>query len=240
MRKNEMLAGRIKAAVDGNADAKACVAELKAFNLSYRQDLVQAVRQENYERIENMLNTYHRLRKTLALLPRTEMDVIHYEAGAFCGTYRVFMDLEEVVLEKEKIRKQSSLLGRKHVTDILDYLYYNPYARQKSIAEGVNVQANYLSEIMNRLLDAGYVERYGKNKSTQYCLTRSGKKVCSVSCQKEEKTDIIVESEYREIQEKEDFLKNRLEKNDRDYLRKEEHYAEWKADFRDYTAASIY
>lgn len=240
MRKNEMLACQIKAVVDDNANAAACVAELKAFNLSYRQDLVQAVRQENYERMENMLNMYHRLRKMLAALPKTEMDAVYYEAGAFCGTYRVFMDLEEVVLEQEKIRKHNSLLGRKHVADILDYLYDHPYARQKSIAEGVKVQANYLSEILNRLLDAGYVERYGKNKSTQYCLTRAGKKVCSVKCQNVEKTDIIVEVECWEIREKEDFLKNRLEKNDRDYLRKEEHYAEWKADFRDYTTASIF
>lgn len=82
--------------------------------------------------------------------------------------------MKEIKEKKEEHRKKEDILGRKHVKNILAYLYENPYARQGQTAEAVGIKPNQLSELLNYLMDADYVNRYGKNKSTQYVLTREG------------------------------------------------------------------
>ena len=158
--------------------AAAYTEELRTLNQSYIQASVQAVCQEDTEELEDLLKHYRKLRKVIVSLPKTESEKFFLEAGAFAGAYRVFLDLQDTAMAEALNQEGKILLGRKHVKEHLMYLYQTPYARQKDIAAEIHVQPNYLSEILNRLLEAEYVVRYGKNKTTQYCLTRQGRQIC--------------------------------------------------------------
>lgn len=236
------ITDQIRAVAEGTLNRpEVCVAELKESNQSFIQSAVQATFQEDGEELERILKQYRKLRRAIASVAKTDRESLYYEMGVFNGTYRVFLDVQEVMETQMYNRKQQEILKRKHVSDILQYLYQNPNARQKSIAEGVRVQANYLSEILNKLMQAGYVERYGKNKGTQYCLTKTGRQIYRAWIQKNESESICIEVEYQEIKEKrmkERFLKMRSDEDMKKCLRKEEEcgYAKWKADYRIDTA----
>lgn len=233
------ITNQVRAIAGGMPErASVCATELRSFNQSYVQAAVQAVCQENHGELERILKDCRKLRKAIASLPRTEQESFYYEAGIFIGTYRVFLDMQDAAAVKTYNQAQKRLLERKHVRELLDYLYQNPYACQKNIAAGIQVQPNYLSEILNNLLQAGYVERYGKHKGTQYCLTKLGRQICREQLREKKTVSVFVEAEYREIQDKEKFLEVRMGRAAKGGLRKEDGYAKWKTDFRTYTAAS--
>ena len=212
--------------------AEICAEKLQLLNQSYIQSAVLAVRMQNHEELESILKNYRRLRKILLSLPKNGNEKVFYEIGTFAGTYRVFLEMCDVTAEQEYDREKRSLLDRRHVRELMIYLYRTPYSRQKNIAEGIDIRPNYLSEILNRLMQAGYVERYGKNKGTQYCLTRSGRQVCRMSFFAGKEKEVVIEAEYKEMQDKEKFLKTWPEKTINEKWGKEDGYAKWKADYR--------
>lgn len=221
------------------AAVQVCVREIQDLNQSYIQGALQAVFQDGYDELEEILKAYRKLRKTIASLEKAEMENFYYQAGIFNGAYRVFRDIHEnrvIQTEKNSIKE---LLERKHVRDILTYLYENPYARQKSVAEGVAIQRNYLGELLAKLREAGYVERYGKNKSTQYVLTQAGCRVLGTGKNKIPKTGTYIDAEYEEIIVKEEFLSERLDTSSLNFLEKEDGYAKWKENLRTDTKYKI-
>ena len=85
------------------------------------------------------------------------------------------------------------------MADVVSYLYKNSDARQIDIAENVGVRPNHLSDVLNRLMDANYVERYGKSKGTRYNLTKAGRAIYRVLNQKERVPDVYIEGSCREV-----------------------------------------
>lgn len=152
--------------------------KLQLINRSYIQSSIQSICQEDYEELNNLLKSHKKLRRILSSMQKNDNENFFYEAGTFIGAYRVFSELSDAATDREYNRENKKLLDCKHIKDLMVYLYRAPYSRQKNIAEGIDARPNYLSEILNKLMQAGYVERYGKNKGTQYCLTKIGRQIC--------------------------------------------------------------
>lgn len=124
--------------------------------------------------------------------------------------------------------------------DIFVYLYKNPDARQGKIAKDINVSPSHLSEILNLLMKMGYVERYGKNKGTRYCLTKAGRLYNRTSIMSEKTANDYIYVDYRGIEDKEKFLMGRLNNHDKGRWKKEDEYAKWRQDFRVDSKAVVY
>lgn len=213
----------------------ACAAEQRTFNQSFFQAAIQAVCQENQEELAYILKNGRKLRKFAVSLPGNEQESFCYEAGMFVGAYKVLADIQDNMVVKGYHQKQKVLLERKHVPELLAYLHQNPNARQKNIASAICVQPNHLSEILNHLMQAGYVERYGQHKGTQYCLTKLGRQAYGEQTVSKPIPGIFVEGEYREIQDKERFLEVRVRKGPKKGARKEDGCAKWKTNFSGFT-----
>ncbi len=227
----QSMKGRLSECADVFAE------RLRTLNQSYIQSAVLAIREENQEELNNLLKSYKKLRKTLSALSKNGNEKFFYEAGAFIGTYRVFLELYDAAADQEYNRERKKLLDHKHVKELMMYLYRAPYSRQKNIAEGIDIRPNYLSEILNKLMQAGYVERYGRSKGTQYCLTKSGRQVCRMTFSPNKVENVVIEAEYKEIQDKEKFLKGWSERTIKEKLGKEDGYAKWKTDYRSNSSA---
>lgn len=211
---------------------RVCVREVQNLNQSYIQGAIQAIFLDGYDELEEILKTYRKFRKAIASLEKTEKENFYYQAGIFNGAYKVFHDVYEFRAIQAEKNGHEELLERKHVRDILTYLYENPYARQKSIADGIEIQRNYLGELLAKLREAGYVERYGKNKNTQYVLTQTGCRILGTGKNSARKQNVYIDAEYEEIMVKEEFLNERLDGCGSGFFEKEDGYAEWEENFR--------
>ncbi|MCI8418722.1 MAG: winged helix-turn-helix transcriptional regulator [Lachnospiraceae bacterium] len=209
---------------------------------SLLQDTIQAVMTGTANELSELKKENRKFRRLLASLPRTERDDFYYEAGIFNGVYGVVVGIHERILIQEEQSRHLGLLERKHVTKILRYLYENPHARQKCIAKDANIQANYLSEILNRLLQAGFVERVGKNKTTQYYLTKTGRQIVRSYVLEPESEESFIDVDFRELQEKGQFLEKREKERTKISLGEEGIYAntKWKANFGGYFKTTFY
>ena len=211
--------------------------ELSRFML---KDTVQAFTSGMSQELLEIRRENRRLQRTLVSLPKTERESFYYEAGVFIGAYGTVVELQEASAVQEEWKCQLNLLNKKHVKDILLFLYQNPYSRQKHIAENVNIRPNYLSEILHLLLDAELVERTGKNKSTQYYLLRAGRNIVRTRVLQFEAEKPVIDVDYRELEEKDRFLENEGKEKAKLAEKGEELYgaAKWKLDIRfDYKTA---
>lgn len=133
--------------------------------------------------------------------------------------------------EQEERRKTLAPLERKHVDEVLDYLYRNPDARHGKMADEIGVSASYLSELLNLLLKTGYICRYGEHKNTRYRLTKTGRQARKAKAGKwekrEELREELIDIEFKEIMEKDNFMKERFRETERHIESEEEEYAKW-------------
>ncbi len=196
-------------------EAELYTQEMQELNQAYIQNAKQAIQKNAQDDMEKMLKIHRKLRKTIAGMHKTPKECLAYECGIFIGSYTIIEEMHSALLTKAEQQKCKGLLDRKHVQDILHYLYQNPDARQGKIAEDVNISPNYLSEILNLLLNAGYVTRYGKNKGTRYCLTKTGRFHCNPHKVPIEQPKDYIDVEYQEIFDKEQFWKERAKDHKR-------------------------
>ena len=211
------------------------VREMNVLNQSYIQSALQAVSQEESEKLGEILKNYRKLRRVIASIERTERENFDYECGIFTGAYKVLMEIEESYETKRVQRHSAELMKKKHVADVVSYLYKNSDARQIDIAENVGVRPNHLSDVLNRLMDANYVEKYRKSKGTRYNLTKAGRAIYRVLNQKERVPDVYIEGSCREVSEKKKFLETIAAEGEKSYLKKENKYAKWEKDIRNHT-----
>lgn len=212
--------------------------EMRMLNQSYIQGAMQAVCHEEQEELGEILKNYRKLRKTIGSLERTDRESFDYECGIFAGTYKIFVEIEELCEKRRVQRDFEELLQRKHVTDVINYLYKNMNAKQGDIAENVQVSPSHLSDILNRLMEAGYVERYGRSKGTRYNLTKAGRETCRQLKKKKKTVEVCIEAGFRIVSDKERFLKEISVENEKGILKKEDKYAKWKKNFGNYTEHS--
>ncbi|RKI39069.1 ArsR family transcriptional regulator [bacterium D16-51] len=232
MTKELSLAQELKKFSEENFDVGTYTQEVHMLNQVYIQDAVQAVYQDNLEELSDMMKSYRKMRKVIAGLPNLENEKFFYECGIFNGAYKILEELNGIYKEQEDCQKLSGLLERKHVQDILLFLYKNPNARQGKIAKDINISPSYLSEILNLLMKTGYVQRYGKNKGTRYCLTKAGRVYSRAADISKKTVNNYIDVDYKECETKEKFLMERINNNNKDNLKKEDEYAKWKQNFR--------
>lgn len=223
---------------EGHLSETSC-RELRALNQACIQSGLQMVRQKDMDNLDTMLRGYRRLRRTMAGLPKGEREGVYYECGIFNGMYKVFEEINVFFADQERYREVQNILEKKHVPDVLDYLYKHPNSRQGNIARGINIMPNHLSELLNRLLRTGHIERYGKHKDTRYCLTRKGRMDYRSKIQ-QKKGAVYIEIEYTEIRDKERFFQTRIKEHEISVLKKGNNYGKWKSDFRNGTKITIY
>lgn len=194
-------------------EIKTYIAVVKSRNQTYIRSTVQAVEEQDYATVDQIVKECKRAQKQIAHLQKNMNEMLYYELGIFNGFYEIVESLKEIKEKKEEHRKKEDILGRKHIKNILTYLYENPYARQGQTAEAVGIKPNQLSELLNYLMDADYVNRYGKNKSTQYVLTWEGQQLCRDKI-KVRKNETILEYHYEA----------ELKENDYEKWKNKEHY----------------
>ncbi len=221
-------------------DMIACAQEMQMFSQAYIQGGVQAFSQNAYEDLNEMLKSYRRLRKEIAGISKTMQENVIYECGIFIGAYKIFEEINRINARLEEQYDAQKLLDRKHVPAILKYLYENPDARQSVIAEKIDISPSYLSEILNLLMQAGYVTRYGKSKNTRYRLAKTGRIIYKKRFMQKEKQEAYIDTDYKEIISKEHFIRERIKEDKKNNYRKEEDYEKWKEDFRTNTGFAIY
>lgn len=240
MKKENELCQELRGMSESTLDLTTCVREMQMFSQAYIQGGVQAFSQNAYEDMNEMLKSYRRLRKEIAGLSKTMQESVIYECGIFIGAYKIFEEINRINAKLEEQHNMQKVLERKHVLDIVKYLYENPDARQRSIAETIYISPSYLSEILNLLMQAGYVVRYGKNKNTRYCLTKTGRLIYKNRFMQKERQSAYIDTDYKEIISKDHFIRERIEEDKKDDVRKEESYEKWKEDFRTYNGFTIY
>ncbi len=221
-------------------DMIACAQEMQMFSQAYIQGGVQAFSQNAYEDLNEMVKSYRRLRKEIAGISKTMQENVIYECGIFIGAYKIFEEINRINARLEEHYDAQKLLDRKHVPAILMYLYENPDARQSVIAEKIDISPSYLSEILNLLMQAGYVTRYGKSKNTRYRLAKTGRIIYKKRFMQKEKQEAYIDTDYKEIISKEHFIRERIKEDKKNNYRKEEDYEKWKEDFRTNTGFAIY
>lgn len=226
--------------INGKAyDAVIYTQEMQNLQQAYIQSGIQAVYQDAPDHLHEILKSHRKLRKAIAGLKKSETEAFLYECGIFNGAYKIFEELRQLYLEQEKKRDLQQLLDRKHVYEILDYLFQNPNARQGKIAEDVGIAPNYLSEILKSLLSADYIQRYGQHKGTRYCLTKAGRQVYRTHTLQKKKNnntpiwinDFIIDEKEFELKEK--FLKEKACETIESSAKKGDGNAKWGFDFQD-------
>lgn len=252
MMKESTIVQQIIAVAEGKSDIAICTQQMQAWNQSYIQSALQAVSQNTQEDLGEMLKRCRKMRKTIAGIPKTKNEVFVYECGIFNGTYKILEEINRIYMNQKDYRASLDLLERKHVCDILDYLYKNPNARHNSIAENTDIKPNYLSQLLQLLKKAGFVEREGKHKSTKYYLTRIGRQTYRAYTAERVKTEdyidimegfkeIPYEKDYEKITDKRCFEKERFSESDKNGLKGEERYGytKWKENFRINSAIAV-
>lgn len=239
MTREMTLVQKLEEVSKGTVDVLSCIQEVQSLNQTYVQSIVQAMQQYQQSDVSEMLKSHRKLRKAIAYMEKTQTQMLVYECGTFAGVYRVMEETNRIKLDQEEQRELLAPLERKHVNDVLNYLYENPEARQGKMAEKIGISPSHMSEILNLLLKTGYVKRYGEHKNTRYYLSRAGKQAYmaqSVEDEPEEWLDI----DYKEIINKENFIKERALDNERYHKREEDEYANWASYFGTATETAGY
>lgn len=221
---------QIMAFAEGTADMPACTQQMRDWNQANIQSAMQAVSQSAQEELGEMLKHCRKMRKAIAGMPKTNSEAFVYECGIFNGTYKVLEEMNHIYMDRQEHRSFLNLLERKHVWDILVYLYKNPNARHGSIAGSIDIKPNHLSEILQLLREAGFVEREGKHKCTKYYLTRTGRQTYKIYATQRTKTEDYIDiiGDIREIPDEKVYVKN----VDRRYYEKEGFKESGKSDLK--------
>ncbi|MCI9589224.1 MAG: hypothetical protein HFG42_01520 [Lachnospiraceae bacterium] len=151
-------------------------AQLKELNREYLYETMRM-----YQRKEKSL-LYQELRqgqKASLLFQRIAEKNRHMTLllmGVFVGiVYAVgflFRDMED---ERDFTIVMEGICKKAHYSNVLKYLYKNPSARHKDIAQDEGISASFLTEIMKELQAKRAVEKFYSGKAAFYELTIDGK-----------------------------------------------------------------
>ncbi|MEZ3505709.1 MAG: MarR family transcriptional regulator [Lachnospiraceae bacterium] len=240
MTKEQKMRQMLQEVSRGSLNLKTGAQEMQIFSQAYIQGGVQALSQNTQEELDKLLKNYRKLRRDIAGLAKSDKETIIYGCGIFIGAFKILEEIGRINRKQTERSDRQNLLGRKHVSAILVYLYQNPDARQNKIAESIQVSPSYLSEILNLLMQGDYVMRYGRNKNTRYCLTRAGRAAYKSRFAKKEEEGVYIDTDYREILQKDHFIRERTEVYHKSFLKKEDIYEKYKENRGSFTDIAVY
>lgn len=74
-------------------------------------------------------------------------------------------------VDDEFKRKTNNLIKRKYVKSIIEYVYAEPDIGHTQLCTKLNIKANFLTELMNNLIDSDIIVKYRDGKYSYYELT---------------------------------------------------------------------
>lgn len=155
--------------------------------------------EERKEEFTKYLNLARRIERTMEKELSSDQERRFFSMGEFCGIYRFVKQLLEPLEEKVDFEKKMNyLFKKKHIPDILNYIYANSEAQHKELVSIACVGANYTSELLNELIDAECIKKTQIGKYTFYELTMNGRRFVKKQIKSEK------ENTYRDYYE--DYL----------------------------------
>ena len=151
---------------------------LEELNMQYLQLLLKGIHQERTEDVLEATKQQAYIKSIVGkkLEKESAYHRIIFQAGINAGQCRIGDAwIREQNNENGFERSMTILCSKAHVRDIISIVYSNPGIQHKELAEMAGVKANYLTELVSSLVEAGCLRRYGTGKCTYYELTLQGK-----------------------------------------------------------------
>lgn len=149
---------------------------LSELNKEYIHACVRNYVNKDREELERIEIFAQKIEKLFEKSLKSDAEKVIHEMGTFKGANLLLYYLRFNMNQLETVKRKIQVLSeQRHIKDILLFLYENPSSRHKKIAETLGLGANYLSELMRKLENAGCVERYQESKYSYYELTIDGR-----------------------------------------------------------------
>lgn len=127
--------------------------------------------------LEIQRRSRNKVKKTLRNKNNQSLLMI-YNLGKYDGVYSTMAEMIEKTVSQNQLDEiYNQLIAKKHLINIIIYVYENPLVHHKNICDAIGVKANYLSELMTTLNKYGLINKYSFSKYTNYSLTEKGKKI---------------------------------------------------------------
>ena len=140
------------------------------------QEYFECVRSEDYESAYVLNRQIYSLAKRTKHEAQRKEDAYLYAMGVFNGVYAACKKMTELKSEEQIFYiRMSKIVERKHMKDILKYVYRNERVRNGQICAALQIQSNLLSKALHPLLDVDCLIRFGTGKNTFYSLSLFGK-----------------------------------------------------------------
>lgn len=147
---------------------------------------------ENAFQLSRRVNIFAKKIKKIAM---RHQDHYLYMMGFFNGTYSAFRNTLSHQNENAVFTvAMSQLIVRKHVKEILEYLYDNENTQNKRLCSVLNLRPNLLCKKLDPLIRAGCVVRYSAGKYAFYSLSDQGKRYVKNILGYKKKT--VIDTEY--------------------------------------------
>lgn len=147
---------------------------------------------ENAFQLSRRVNIFAKKIKKIAM---QHQDHYLYMMGFFNGTYSAFRNTLSHQNENAVFTvAMSQLIVRKHVKEILEYLYDNENTQNKRLCSVLNLRPNLLCKKLDPLIRAGCVVRYSAGKYAFYSLSDQGKRYVKNILGYKKKT--VIDTEY--------------------------------------------
>lgn len=151
------------------------ISELAQAVEEFSTDCSLAILHDKQDDLISALNMARRIQYNIKKNVSGDREEFVYLMGVFSG---IFKEVNLLLLPLERkntfLEIMTCLYQKKHIPEILKFLYANPDARHKDIASAINVNTNQASELLNELVQARCITNTKIGKSSLYALTTDG------------------------------------------------------------------
>lgn len=164
----------------------------------FSTDCGWAILHENQDVLISKLNLARRIQNKMKRNVNGKREEFVYLMGVFSGIFKE-INLLLAPLERKNtfLEIMTCLYQKKHIPEILKFLYDNPDARHKDIASAINVNTNQASELLNELVQARCIINTKIGKTSIYALTMDGVRFLKKQIERSQ-----AESLYNDIDDK--------------------------------------
>ena len=145
---------------------------LREINKKNTINFVEAILSDKTTELSEQLIILKRLSSFISSSFEDINEQLLLQLGEFQG---ITLLVRELVYTKDEKKSETELmqkhLHKKHIKEILEYLYLHPSAGHKELAEAVSVKANHLSELLKDLIEDDIVRKTSQSKYSFYSLS---------------------------------------------------------------------
>lgn len=160
--------------LDSTEPSKDMVEEFKTFTEEFGIECCKYLVHGEQEELLHKLNIVGRIQN---LIRRNIQDEMNYYMGMFSGIYNEMKLLVPECMNKDNFESMmDDLYARRHVSDILQFIFSNPNSQHKDIMKAVHISSSYVSELLRELVEIRCLKKTGSGKFRFYELTMDGKR----------------------------------------------------------------